>query len=105
MLPLHIYLFPPEPYVPYTIEVSAATHAGEGDVNTIIDFTEEGSKCTSNSKAFQPKRPTARNCIPVCHHNCHLLVLKLHADRQCVLIKGLALFPVYDTGFNAAFIA
>jgi len=105
VFPLHIYLFLPEPYVPYTIEVSAATHAGEGDVNTIIDFTEEGSKCTSNTKAFQPKRPTARNCIPVCHHNCHLLVLKLHADRQCVLIKGLALFPVYDTGFNAAFIA
>ena len=36
----------PEPYVPYTIDVSAATHAGEGDMNTIIDFTEEGSECT-----------------------------------------------------------
>ena len=36
-----------EPYVPYTIEVSAATHAGEGDVNTIIDFTEDGSRCTA----------------------------------------------------------
>ena len=46
VLPLHIYLFPPEPYVPYTFEVSAATHAGEGDVNIITDFTEEGSKCT-----------------------------------------------------------
>ena len=65
VLPLHIYFFPPEPYVPYTIKVSAATHAGEGDVNTIIDFTEEGSKYTSNTKAFQPKTPRliARNCI------------------------------------------
>ena len=36
----------PEPYVPYTIEISAATHAGEGDVNTIIQFTKEGSECT-----------------------------------------------------------
>ena len=85
MLPLHIYLFPPEPYVPYTIEVSAATHAGEGDVNTIIDFTEEGSACTINTKAFQPKRPTARNCIPVRHHTFHLLALKLHTDRRYVL--------------------
>ena len=59
------HLFPPEPYVPYTIDVSAATHAGEGDVNTIIDFTEEGSKYTSNTKAFQLKTPrlTARNYI------------------------------------------
>ena len=35
-----------EPYVPYTIEISAVTHAGEGDVNTIIQFTKEGSECT-----------------------------------------------------------
>jgi len=34
----------PDPYVPYTIEISAATHAGEGDVNTIIQFTKEGSE-------------------------------------------------------------
>ena len=63
VLPLHIYFFSPEPYIPYTIDVSAATHAGEGDVNTIIDFTEEGSKYTSNTKAFQPKTPRliARN--------------------------------------------
>ena len=45
--PTAILIFLPEPYVPYTIEVSAATHAGEGDLNTIIDFTEEGSKYTA----------------------------------------------------------
>ena len=39
----------PEPYVPYTIEISAATHAGEGDVNTIIQFTEEGSELRHNT--------------------------------------------------------
>ena len=33
-----------EPYVPYTIVISAVTHAGEGDGKTIIDFTMEGSE-------------------------------------------------------------
>lgn len=44
------YTVLPEPYVPYTIEISAATHAGEGDMNTIIEFTKEGGK--SQPKAF-----------------------------------------------------
>ena len=44
------YIVLPEPYVPYTIEISAATHAGEGDVNKIIQFTKEGSKL--QPKAF-----------------------------------------------------
>jgi len=40
--PLQLNITDLEPHVPYTIEISAATHAGEGDVNTIIQFTEEG---------------------------------------------------------------
>ena len=104
VLPLHIYLFPLEPYVPYTIEVSAATHAGEGDVNTIIDFTEEGSKYTSNTKAFQPKRPTAKELYSSLSPQLPSVGIKT-ACRQIVCVKGLVLFPVYNTGFNAAFIA
>ena len=33
-----------EPYVPYTVEVSASTDIGEGAIYSAVEFTEHGGK-------------------------------------------------------------